>query len=200
MPTPYTPSMLRTILTLSAFLIAIHPLGARGQSRPAQNPPAAAPQNPPRTSGPNLIALCLPGGKIAIDLKTITAIGLHSYTVDSTSRVWELTVDNGGNSLLRIYSVATISPSEPPLDMVKIELESLAETVSKAVGVDVWAKVQKNYPTSTHAKTVEYRVKTVKELLQLRKLLFKAWTSGSPGRIELSESTKDILPLDLEKF
>jgi hypothetical protein len=188
------------VLALATFL-ASFTLEALAQSRPPQSQPPSAPAPPPpRTTGPNLIALCLPGGKIAIDLKSITAIGLHSYTVDATSRVWELTVDNGGSSLLRIYSVSTISPNEPILDMAKVELESLAESVSKSVGLDVWAKVQKSYPTSTHAKTVEYRVKTVKELLQLRKLLFKAWTSSSSGRIDLSESTKDILTLDLEKF
>jgi hypothetical protein len=187
-----------TVLTAAA-LLALGSTGAFGQSRP-QNPTTPPPQPQQRAAGPSLIAICLPGGKIAIDVKTINAIGLHSYTVDATSRVWELTVDNGGSSLLRIYSVASISPSEPALDMAKIELESLAESISKAVGLDVWAKVQKNYPTSTHAKTVEYRVKTVKELLQLRKLLFKAWNSGTAGRIDLSESTKDILPLDLEKF
>lgn len=194
--------MSRTPALTVAVLLAIAPLGAHSQSRPPQSQPPTNPTNPapPRSSGPSLIALCLAGGKIAIDLKTISAIGLHSYTVDATSRVWELTVDNGGSSLLRIYSVTTISPNEPALDMAKVELESLAESVSKAVGLDVWAKVQKTYPTSTHAKTVEYRVKTVKELLQLRKLLFKAWTSGTAGRVDLSESTKDILPLDLEKF
>jgi hypothetical protein len=192
--------MPRIIPLTVALLLAAIPAGAPAQSRAPQTQQTPTPPPASRSTGPSLIALCLPGGKVAIDLKTISAIGLHSYTVDATSRVWELTVDNGGSSLLRIYSVSTISPTEPALDMAKIELESLAESVSKAVGLDVWAKVQKNYPTSTHAKTVEYRVKTVKELLQLRKLLFKAWTSGSTGRIELSESTKDILPLDLEKF
>lgn len=192
--------MPRIIPLTVALLLAALPAIALGQSRASQNQQTPSLQAAPRSTGPNLIALCLPGGKVAIDLKTISAVGLHSYTVDASSRVWELTVDNGGSSLLRIYSVSAISPNEPALDMAKVELESLAESVSKAVGVDVWAKVQKNYPTSTHAKTVEYRVKTVKELLQLRKLLFKAWTSGSAGRIDLSESTKDILPLDLEKF
>ena len=193
--------MSRPLVLALATCLASFTLEALAQSRPPQSQPIPAPaQPPPRSTGPNLIALCLPGGKIAIDLKSITAIGLHSYTVDTTSRVWELTVDNGGSSLLRIYSVSTISPNEPILDMAKVELESLAESVSKSVGLDVWAKVQKSYPTSTHAKTVEYRVKTVKELLQLRKLLFKAWTTASSGRIDLSESTKDILTLDLEKF
>lgn len=191
--------MLRTAHLVATFTLLVS-ASAQNPSRPPQGQSQPNPTAPSRSTGPNLIGICLPGGKIAVDLKTVSSIGLHSYTVDNASRVWELTIDNGGSSLIRIYSVSTLSPNEPALDMAKVELEALAETASKALGIDTWAKVQKNYPTSTHAKTVEYRVKTVKELLQLRKLLFKAWANGTAGRIDLAESTNDILPLDLEKF
>jgi hypothetical protein len=191
--------MLRTALLVATLALLVS-ASAQTPSRPPQVQSQPNLSAPSRATGPNLIGICLPGGKIAVDLKTVSSIGLHSYTVDSASRVWELTIDSGGSSLIRIYSASTLSPNEPALDMAKVELEALAETASKALGIDTWAKVQKNYPTSTHAKTVEYRVKTVKELLQLRKLLFKAWANGTAGRIDLAESTSDILPLDLEKF
>ena len=42
----------------------------------------------------------------------------------------------------------------------------------------VWEKVIKNYPATTHAHTVEYRLSTKANLQQIEQSLEQAWTTN----------------------
>ena len=46
-------------------------------------------------------------------------------------------------------------------------LSQLLQQGAEASGQDVWQKVVKNYPTTTHAKTIEYRIQDKETLTNL---------------------------------
>ena len=55
--------------------------------------------------------------------------------------------------------------------------------ISQAGDEPVWQKVVKNYPTTTHAHTVEYRLSSKANLQQLYSSLEQAWTTGKGANL-----------------
>jgi hypothetical protein len=74
--------------------------------------------------------------------------------------VTEVNIDTTGNALARFYYIEPPTPTSP-IGLGNATVQKAQELLQKGAemsGQDVWQKVIKNYPTTTHAHTIEYRV------------------------------------------
>jgi hypothetical protein len=102
----------------------------------------------------------LPGGTFQVAVSAITAVASHEYLVDGVARVTEVNIDTTGSLVARYYYIEPALPSSPVgLGNATIEkAQELFKEAAERSGQDAWKKVVKNYPTTTHARTIEYRV------------------------------------------
>jgi len=111
----------------------------------------------------------LPGGKIILPYSSITSISLHNYEVDGTIAVTEVTVGTMGSEIARFYYLEPITP-ESPAGMGQEAIEQLKEKVqelTQRAGQDLESRVVRNYPESTHAHTIEFRLPSKAEVERL---------------------------------
>ena len=126
----------------------------------AQAPAAAPPTTTATASAITLFRAKLPGGTYEVAVRSIVAVTSHEYLVDGIARVTEVNIDTGGSLLARFYYLEPTTPNSP-LGLGQATIDKAQELLKQAAektGQDVWKKVVKNYPTTTHARTVEYRV------------------------------------------
>ena len=132
----------------------------------AQAPAATPPTAPAGASVLPLFRAKLPGGTYEVAVRAIVAVTSHEYIVDGIARVTEVNVDTSGSLLARFYYIEPQTPNSP-LGLGTATIEKAQELFRQAAdktGQDVWKKVVKNYPLTTHAHTVEYRVQSREEL------------------------------------
>jgi hypothetical protein len=125
----------------------------------------------------------LPGGSYSVALRAMVSVSSHEYLVDGVARVTEVNIDTVGNALARFYYIEPQTPNSPiGLGQATIEkAQQLLQQGAERTGQDVWQKVVKNYPTTTHAHTIEYRV-TDKDTLS------KLYTSAEAA-LRLNQNT-----------
>ena len=120
----------------------------------------------------------LQGGRFIARLDTISSVSQHQYIVDGAARVYEVTVDTKGSQTARFYFIEAVGEGSPlSIGKNAIErLKSVAEGATSRTGTDeVWTQVVKNYPTTTHARTAEYRVDSAAILDKIYKHVHKVW-------------------------
>ncbi|MGF1656482.1 MAG: hypothetical protein ACFCU3_05820 [Verrucomicrobiales bacterium] len=123
----------------------------------------------------------LPAGTFLVNLSAITSISTHQYVVDGVMLVDECTIGTTGGLIARFYSVGSINP-EMPLGVGETVLGSLREKAQEVrerldtAGLS--NAVVKNYPTTTHAQTVEYRLANVAEVQRVYTSVERALLSG----------------------
>ena len=152
--------------------------------QPAAAQTASASPTPSSTSRPDALWQCtLPGGVYLVALRSIASISSHEYMVDGAARVTEVTVATNSSVEARFYYLEptapnTSSPLVPSgaLSVLTQHAQDLATT--HAPTEDVWQKVIKTYPTTTHAHTVEYRLESKANLQALYTSLQNSWTTG----------------------
>ncbi len=126
----------------------------------------------------------MPAGKYIVRLTAITSVSMHEYVVDGTVRISEVNIGTNGSELARFYYIEPNIPNSPNgvgqsgIDKVK---EKLQEATERAGDDQFWQKVSKNYPTTTHAHTVEYRVGFKETLTKLFESAENAWLKGNGG-------------------
>jgi hypothetical protein len=118
----------------------------------------------------------------------IISVSSHSYTVDAGARVTEVNVETTGSLLVRFYYLELPSAPIQGLGAATInKLQSLGtEAADRSVG-DAWRKVVKNYPSTTHARTVEYRLSASSQLDEIFKSASTAFRTGRAGSLKISE-------------
>ena len=181
-----TPAVLAlAILTSLALPASLHAQRANGNRA---NPDASPAASPTGTVSPtqNRFWRCeLPGGVFLVALSTIQSISSHEYIVDGAARVTEVTVATASSVEGRFYYLEPVTPSA-----VGATLQQLQQHVQDLAAnhIDdndkVWEKVIKNYPTTTHAHTVEYRLTSKENLQQLYSSLEAAWMSGKGASLQ----------------
>jgi hypothetical protein len=149
-----------------------------------------APATGTTSSRPDALWQCtLPGGVYLVALRSIASVSSHEYVVDGAARVTEVTVATNSMVEARFYYLEPVSPSDSAsVPGVSTALDTAQQHVSDAAtsqgGSDpVWMKVVKNYPTTTHAHTVEYRLTTKENLQQLYQSLAQSWTTGKGANL-----------------
>jgi hypothetical protein len=132
----------------------------------AQTPSPATPQPGGSQSAMPLFRAQLPGGVYEVSTRNIVSVSTHEYLVDGAVRVIEMNIDTVGSILARFYFLEPNTP-KPPGGIGAPAIEKAQELLTQAAdktGQDAWKKVIKNYPATTHSRTVEYRLQTREDL------------------------------------
>jgi len=170
---------IQILISALMLMLATAPAGM------AQNQPA---DNTSEANGPRRFWQAnVPGGSYMVALDRISSISKHTYVIDGNLRVYEVVIDTSGNSLVRFYYIIPVSEDAESNVAGRITERSkgIIEKVGERTGVDGNSVVAKQYPTTTHAKTVEFRVGSEAELDKLLGSARKAWTSGIGKRFTI---------------
>lgn len=123
----------------------------------------------------------LPGGVYDVALRSIVSVSSHEYIVDAAARVTEVNVDTNGAMTVRFYFLEPLTTTAP-LGIGQSALDRIQELTKEATtrtGTDfVWQKVIKNYPATTHARTIEFRLESKDQLARLLASAEKAFRTG----------------------
>ena len=123
----------------------------------------------------------LPGGEYMVALNSISSIAKHTYIVDGAARVYEVTVADKSSAIARFYFIEPVTESSPinAGQVVLDRLKSVSKEATERIGAgDVWDQVIKNYPNSTHAKTMEYRLTIKSNIDLIYSSVARAWERG----------------------
>jgi len=132
-----------------------------------------------------------PGGTYEIALKAIVSVSTCEYIVDGVAHVDEVNIDTLGNMAVRFYYIEPVSVNSPAgVGQSAIDkAQEIAQQLATESGQDVWQKVIKNYPTSTHAHTIEYRVDTKDDLLKIFTNAEQAFRTFTPDTISVGTAS-----------
>ncbi len=175
-----------SLLLFAISLSAATPLRAQGGGTPppAQPPPKGEEEKPKTTGdspGPERFwQASINGGKYMVALDRIASISRHTYVLDGTALVDEVTIDTAGQALARFYFISPITDKSPST-AVKDVAANTKEIVEKSAllsGTDIQNMVVKKYPDTTHAKALEYRILNEPDLTALYASVKTAWESG----------------------
>ena len=179
---------------MNCFAPSLHPLARQGvllimlgvagaAMAQLDDQPAASPT--PGSIQRGIWEADMPGGAYIVRLASITSVSMHEYLVDAAARVTEVNIGTTGTELVRFYYIEPNIPKAPDgvgqglMNVAKEKAENVAERV--APDNDVWRKVIKNYPMTTHARTIEYRVASKESLQKLFDSIKQAWLRDSGG-------------------
>jgi hypothetical protein len=114
-------------------------------------------------------------------VSAISAISLQSY-ITPPFRVIELNIVSDGNALVRIYNSTPLNAYDLQLALKQESTPSMTASVKAATNrvTSINEKLTKStvikeYPLATHARTIEYRMRSHTELLELHRELKKHW-------------------------
>jgi hypothetical protein len=137
----------------------------------------------------------LPGGTYVVGLTHIVSVSTQEYVVDGAIKVYELTIDTNGSTIGRFYTVEPLTPPTPGgvgqsalesgLNKTKDVLSSANNLSGNTTTSLTNTLVMKNYPTTTHAKTIEYRLKDRAAIEVLYKSVSSAWRFNRETSIKL---------------
>ena len=169
---------------LALLLVLATPVFAQLPATPA---PAATPSPSGTNTGRPLFRCTLPGGTYEVALSAIVAVTSHEYVVDGIARVIEVNIDTTGSLLARFYFIEPNTPVAPTsIGAATIEkAQSLIQEAADRSGQDAWKKVVKNYPTTTHARTVEYRLTSREQLNKIFASAEEAFRLGKNTMIKV---------------
>jgi len=139
----------------------------------------------------------LQGGRFMAQLNTITSVSQHQYIVDGAARVFEVTIDTSGSQTARFYFIEAVTDGSP-LAIGKTAMDRLKTVAQGATGRtgtdDVWTQVIKNYPTTTHSRTAEFRLGSKEVLDIIYGHVHKVWAKergrGKSNKLRINPKTK----------
>jgi hypothetical protein len=156
----------------------------------------------------NIWKCTLPGGNYEVAIGTITSISTSQYVVDGAIHITELSIDTSGNTQCRIYCMQTLAQAQAQgtsqaqggaaqaaVDAATQRTQDAVDRVSSVMGGGsalsdtINSTVVKNYPASTHAHTVEYRVATPAQLDDIFKSVEAAWVNNANSTYPAPSST-----------
>ena len=144
--------------------------------------------NTEETEGPKRFwQASLAGGEYMVALDRISSVSIHQYVLDTQLLITEVVVDTNGRALARFYHIASVAEdSASALGGTLAKRGSdLLERAGQRAGTNVLDLAQKNYPTTSHAGMVEYRILNVDDLQALFRSLKGSWESGKGRRITI---------------
>lgn len=134
--------------------------------------------------------LSLPeGNHYMVALDRISSISKSSYILSGGVLVTEINIDTAGSALCRIYQITPITDATN-LNGAKVLTERARQglnRVSDATGSSLVDMVKKEYPVTTHAKTIEYQIRDLETLDQLYQSLTTAWSVGQGRRFTIEK-------------
>ncbi|MEM9446469.1 MAG: hypothetical protein AAGA18_14080 [Verrucomicrobiota bacterium] len=130
----------------------------------------------------NIWQASLTSGSYSVRLTMVASVSEHEYVVDGAMKVNEVTIDTAGSVTARFYFIEPYTPNSPSnaLDNSLEQIKDRSRQVMERLGQTelIENTVVKNYPTTTHAKTVEFRLSSQEELQALYRSIQSAFRSG----------------------
>ena len=126
----------------------------------------------------------LPGGQYNVRVDSINAVSIHEYVVDNAARVSEVNIGTTSSEMVRFYCIEPNVPKAPGgvgQSVIDKAEERASEFLNRTRMDETWQKVMKNYPTTTHAHTIEYRIPDRKTLDALFEHLKTSWVRQRGG-------------------
>jgi hypothetical protein len=129
----------------------------------------------------------LKGGNYVVRIPAIMALSKHEYIANGAARVVEVNLAINSATVVRFYFLepvkleggGIIAAGQTALDRARSTAEQMANRVSPTL---TEPKAVKDYPTTTHAHTVEYLIKDEARLNSLFTSIDRSFRSGR-GRI-----------------
>ena len=120
----------------------------------------------------------------------------HRNDLNGVAQVTEVNIDTTGNMAVRFYFIEPVTPNSPVgVGQSAIDRAGeLAQELQDRMGQDTWKKVIKNYPTSTHAHTIEYRVDSKDDLDKIFASAELAFRTGTPAAYVIPGSGTTVAP------
>jgi hypothetical protein len=124
------------------------------------------------------------GGHYMVALDRIASVSRHQYVLDGAAIVDEVTVDTVGQALARFYFIEPITAgvAAGSVSALTERAKQLTDLAANRAGTDVHNMVVKQYPTTTHAKTIEFRVMSSAQLGSLYESVRTAWENNRGRR------------------
>ncbi|HVE15794.1 MAG TPA: hypothetical protein VNB29_03615 [Chthoniobacterales bacterium] len=128
----------------------------------------------------------LPGGTYIVARNAINAVSSQEYVLDGVARVTEVNISTAGGifqprfyylEMIATGAAANVPGAAAATDPVQPAAQSAADNAVPPEQ-QPWAKVVKNYPTTTHAGTIEFRMNTKEELQALFDSVERVWLTG----------------------
>lgn len=175
-------SFAAALIALGSLAFSV-PLAAQDNNNAANNP-----QNNQAAKKPQTFPLWkaeLPGGSYIIARNSINAVSTQQYVLDGVARVTEVNISTAGVFQPRFYYLEMLpvqAPDNVPgaalaADRAQAALKDAADSQVPA-DQQPWAKVVKNYPTTTHAGTIEFRLDSKEQLEALFQSVERTWLTG----------------------
>lgn len=121
------------------------------------------------------------GGHYLVKLGSIISASKHEYISDAAARVVEVTIGNSSSVVARFYFFEPVLRDTPIAagQMIINRAEDIKNQVAARVAPSAGKlQVVKNYPTSTHAHTVEYAIQSEAALGSLYNSIMAALHTG----------------------
>lgn len=184
---PYSSISMKALALIS--LVAVFASASVVAQTPAQPAnPASTPTNPDEKQdvpqNNRFWQASVGGGHYMVALDRISAISRHKYVLNGNLVVDEVTVDSTGNALVRFYFISPITDAMggtntgAAASRIVDRGRELIDKAAGTAGTDAHNMVVKNYPDTTHAHTIEYRVHSEQEIGALYGSVRTAWESG----------------------
>jgi len=129
----------------------------------------------------------LPGGEYTVDTSSIVSVSKHSFVLKGFL-ITELNIDTTGSALLRIYHVSILGENSDA-NIAKNTLARTKEILNQASqrtsGKNQSDIVNKDYPNTTHQKTIEYRVTSEEDLDTIYKSAKRSWQRRREGKVTI---------------
>ena len=139
-----------------------------------------------QSSNPKFWEAKLPGGSYMVSLARISSISMSTYHVTGAV-VHEVDVETMGAALTRFYAIEALGEkngSNAASNIIE-RAKSIGKEAGEKVGVDPDTTVTKEYPITTHAKTIEFRVVDKDDLNEIYKSLSKSWKENRGRKITI---------------
>ena len=126
-------------------------------------------------------------GEFVVSLFNIGSVSKHTYILDGVVRVFETTVSTKSSVIARFYFLEPVKNTPLGAGHQTIDrAQKLIEKGIKSAGAkDVLTQVVKNYPTSTHAHTVEFRLTRKEDVNKIYDSVKNAWQKGVGSHLSI---------------
>lgn len=136
----------------------------------------------------------LPGGAYIVALDRICSVGKHEYIVDGGFLVTEVSIETVGTVVARFYYGEPYQVQTPGAtgQAVNRRVQDVVETVKgRTAANQADGLVVKNYPTSTHAHTIEFRLTDKDNLEALFQSVNRAWITGRGVKFTIKSAKEE---------
>ncbi|MCW1914401.1 hypothetical protein OJ996_12505 [Luteolibacter sp. GHJ8] len=129
----------------------------------------------------------LQGGDYSVALDKVSSVSIHEYVLNANLIVTEMVIDTDGRALARFYhvrSVAEDTASGAGGRLVE-RGKDLIDGAGRRAKVDFHNLPQKDYPTTSHAGMIEFRLMRLNDLKALHKSIQGAWESNTGKKVTI---------------